>query len=273
MTARLRIGCSGWNYKSWRGRFYPADLPPAGWLRFYVAHFDTVETNATFYRLPARETFASWREQTPDGFVMAIKASRYLTHLKRLLDPAEPVARLFEHAAGLGARLGPVLYQLPASLHRDPDRLARLLEVLPAQLQLDDGTAVPIQHVFEFRHPSWYVDDTVVRLAEHGATLCLHDMAGSAIDAAGVGPFTYVRFHGAAGKYHGSYRDDVLAGWARRLAAEWRAGRDVYGYFNNDPDAVATRDARRLRDLILAAARCVDAGPVPVRRRSAGARR
>jgi uncharacterized protein YecE (DUF72 family) len=254
MPARLRIGCSGWNYKSWRGRFYPTDLPAAAWLRFYVAQFDTVETNATFYRLPARETFASWRDQTPDDFVMAIKASRYLTHLKRLRDPAEPVARLFDHAAGLGARLGPVLYQLPASLERDADRLAGLLAVLPAQLRLDDGTTVPLQHVFEFRHPSWYVSDTFAQLAAHGAALCLHDMAGSAIDAAGVGPFTYVRFHGAAGKYHGSYDDAVLALWAGRLAAEWRTGRDVYAYFNNDPEAVATHDARRLRDLTREAA-------------------
>jgi uncharacterized protein YecE (DUF72 family) len=254
MPARLRIGCSGWNYKSWRGRFYPTELPASAWLRHYVGQFDTVETNATFYRLPARETFASWRDQTPEGFVMAIKASRYLTHLKRLIDPEEPVARLFDRAAGLGTRLGPVLYQLPASMARDDDRLARLLAVLPAQLVVEDGGTVPLQHVFEFRHPSWYVDETFARLADHGATLCLHDMAGSAIDASGVGPFTYVRFHGAAGKYHGSYHDDVLAGWARRLAAEWRAGRDVYGYFNNDPDAVATHDARRLRDMTRAAA-------------------
>jgi uncharacterized protein YecE (DUF72 family) len=254
MAPRLRIGCSGWNYKSWRGRFYPTDLPAAAWLRFYVGRFDTVETNATFYRLPAPETFASWREQTPDGFVMAIKASRYLTHLKRLRDPDEPVARLFEHAAGLGSRLGPVLYQLPASLERDSDRLARLLDVLPERLRLDEGGSVPLQHVFEFRHPSWYVEDTFARLAERGATVCLHDMAGSAIDAAGVGPFTYVRFHGAAGKYHGSYGDDVLERWARRLAGEWRGGRDVYGYFNNDPEAVATHDARRLREMTRAAA-------------------
>jgi len=122
---RLRIGCSGWNYKHWSGRFYPAGLPASAWLAFYLAHFDTVETNATFYRLPAHATFASWQAQTPDGFVMAIKASRYLTHLKRLADPEEPIARLFERARGLGPRLGPVLYQLPARLERDLPRLER----------------------------------------------------------------------------------------------------------------------------------------------------
>jgi uncharacterized protein YecE (DUF72 family) len=253
-TPRLRIGCSGWNYKSWSGRFYPAGMPASEWLNFYLAHFDTVETNATFYRLPTREAFVRWREQTPDGFVMAIKASRYLTHLKRLLHPEEPVARLFEHAAGLGSRLGPILYQLPSSLTCEPERLARLLAVLPRQLETDDGLVGPLQHVFEFRHPSWYVTDTFALLQEHGAALCLHDMAGSAIDGPAVGPFTYVRFHGATGKYFGSYGDDVLAGWARRLAAEWRRGRDVYAFFNNDPDAVSTGDARRLRDLTRAAA-------------------
>jgi uncharacterized protein YecE (DUF72 family) len=253
MAARLCVGCSGWNYKSWSGRFYPPGLAPAEWLAYYLARFDTVETNATFYRLPARDTFARWREQTPDGFVMAIKASRYLTHLKRLLDPEEPVARLFEHAAGLGSRLGPVLYQLPASLTCDPSRLAGVLAVLPRYLDLEDGR-LPLQHVFEFRHPSWYVTDTFALLEEHGAALCLHDMAGSAVDGPTVGPFTYVRFHGAAGKYFGSYGDDVLAAWARRLAAEWRRGRDVYAYFNNDPDAVSTHDARRLREMTFAAA-------------------
>jgi uncharacterized protein YecE (DUF72 family) len=251
---KLRIGCSGWNYKSWSGRFYPADLPPSQWLAFYLQHFDTVETNATFYRLPARETFARWRDQTPADFVMAIKASRYLTHLKRLLDPEEPVARLFERAAGLGSRLGPVLYQLPGSMTCDVARLAPGLAVLPKRLDVDDGDPVPLQHVFEFRHPSWYVTDVFALLQEHGAALCLHDMAGSAIDEPTVGPFTYVRFHGAVGKYFGSYDDAALAGWARRLAADWRRGRDVYAYFNNDPEAISTGDARRLRQMTLAEA-------------------
>ena len=254
MTPRLCVGCSGWNYKSWHGRFYPLDLPPSEWLAFYLRHFDTVETNATFYRLPARETFAKWQEQTPDGFVMAIKASRYLTHLKRLRDPEEPVARLFDHAAGLGSRLGPVLYQLPASLAFDLARLEGVLAALPDRIPIAGGGTWPVQHVFEFRHPSWYVEATFRVLTERGATVCLHDMAGSAIDGPAVGPFSYVRFHGAAGKYVGSYRDDVLARWARRLAAEWRQGRDVYAYFNNDPDAVSTRDATRLRDMTFGAA-------------------
>ena len=247
-AACLRFGCSGWNYKSWRGRFYPEGLPPAEWLRFYLSVFDTVEINATFYRLPEAATFASWHDQTPPGFVMAVKASRYLTHLKRLIDPAAPLDRLFERARALGARLGPVLYQLPGRFHADLARLDGFLAALPRELPLDGGRTLRLQHALEFRDPSWYTDDVFARLDAHGVALCLHDMAGSAIDRAGVGPFTYVRFHGAAGKYHGSYDDGVLAAWAQRLAAEWRAGRDVYAYFNNDPDAVSTHDARRLRD-------------------------
>jgi uncharacterized protein YecE (DUF72 family) len=254
-TPQLRIGCSGWNYKSWSGRFYPAGLPASGWLAYYLRHFDTVETNATFYRLPARATFEGWRRQTPGGFVMAIKASRYLTHLKRLLDPEPPLARLFEAASGLGSRLGPVLYQLPPQLALDLPRLDGFLAALPATLASEGETrGRPIQHAIEFRHPSWYAPEVFARLRERGVALCLHDMAGSAIDGPDVGPFTYVRFHGAVGRYHGSYGEGLLRDWASRFAAAWRGGRDVYAYFNNDPDAIAPQDARRLQDLTLTAA-------------------
>jgi uncharacterized protein YecE (DUF72 family) len=266
-AARLRIGCSGWNYPSWRGRFYPQAMPASDWLRFYVSVFDTVETNATFYRLPEAETFASWRGQTPPGFVMAIKASRYLTHLKRLIDPEAPIARLFERAQALGPRLGPVLYQLPGRFRPDVGRLDRFLAALPRALPLADGGEQPLQHAIEFRDPSWYTDDVFARLDARGVALCLHDMGGSAIDRLGVGPFTYVRFHGAAGKYHGSYGDAALRSWAARLAAECQAGRDVYAYFNNDPDAIATRDARRLRDRAFA-----EAGMAPPQPALAGQR-
>jgi uncharacterized protein YecE (DUF72 family) len=179
--------------------------------------------------------------------VMAIKASRYLTHLKHLRDPDEPVRRLFEHAAPLGPRLGPVLYQLPARLKLDVPRLAAFLDVLPASLPGDAG-AHRLRHAIEFRDPSWYVDDVFARLAERGVALCRHDMPGSAIDEPAVGPFTYVRFHGATGRYQGSYDDRTLDAWAERLAGEHRAGRDVYAYFNNDVEATAPRNARTLRD-------------------------
>jgi uncharacterized protein YecE (DUF72 family) len=248
----LRIGCSGWNYASWKGTFYPAGLPPSRWLSFYVDRFDTVEANGTFYCLPAPQTFASWRDGTPRRFVMAVKASRYLTHLKRLRDPEEPLQRFFDHASALGARLGPVLYQLPGNFHRDLPRLERFLELLPPRVALEGTRPRAVQHVMEFRNPSWYVSDTYSMLSQRGVALCLHDKRGSEIEWAGENPFVYVRFHGTSGHYQGSYGAPALDRWAERLAGEWSAGRDVYAYFNNDPGAVATENALSLRARVCA---------------------
>jgi uncharacterized protein YecE (DUF72 family) len=231
------VGCSGWNYKSWRGPFYPERLPAREWLPYYAERFGTVEINNSFYRLPEKSVFAAWRQDVPSHFLFAVKASRYLTHMKRLRDPEEPVERLFTRAKGLGRKLGPVLYQLPATFHADVDRLRAFLDVLPRR----------VQHVFEFRHPSWYSAATFACLEEHGAALCLHDKRDSAIAEPLVGPFVYVRFHGTSGHYHGSYSARMLAEWARRLAAAAAEGRDVYAYFNNDPNAEAVRNAIELR--------------------------
>ena len=181
--------------------------------------------------------FASWRRQVRMPFVFAVKASRYLTHMKRLRDPDEPLARLFERASALGRALGPVLYQLPPGFECDVDRLARFLAALPASAQ----------HVFEFRHPSWYSDAIFQCLERHGAALCLHDMPGSTITGPQVGPFVYVRLHGASGRYHGSYTDDALQEWAQRIDAASRSVKDVYVYLNNDPEAMAVRNALTLR--------------------------
>lgn len=245
---QLRVGCSGWNYKSWKGRFYAPDLPLSRWLAHYASVFDTVEVNNTFYRLPEASTFAAWREETPARFLMAVKASRFLTHMKRLRNPEEPLDRLLSRAAALGPRLGPLLYQLPPNLHRDPERLESFLRALPATLP---GTRRRLRHVIEFRHPSWYVDDTRRMLERHGVAMCLHDKAGSAIaDDGAAGPCVYVRFHGTSGRYHGSYGDETLRSWASRLADEWRRGRDIFAYFNNDPDAVAAENALRLRGFL-----------------------
>jgi uncharacterized protein YecE (DUF72 family) len=242
MRPRLRVGCSGWNYKSWKGLFYPSALPASKWLPHYAARFDTVEINNTFYRLPEAPTFAAWRAQVPAGFVFAVKASRFLTHMKRLRDPREPIERLFSRAQTLGPSLGPVLYQLPGNFHIDLPLLEAFLRALPRG----------IQHVLEFRDRSWYVDETFECLERHGVALCLHDKEGSEISEPFVGPFVYVRFHGTSGRYHGSYSDPMLAAWATRLVGRWRSGCDVYAYFNNDPDAVATRNAETLKRLISA---------------------
>lgn len=244
-TPRPRVGCSGWNYKSWKGRFYPDGLPVSEWLRYYAGEFDTVEVNNTFYRLPESSTFAAWRRQTPAPFLMTVKASRFLTHMKRLRDPEEPLDRLFSRTEALGSRLGPVLYQLPGNFIRDLDRLDAFLARLP---RTRGGRRV--RHVMEFRHPSWYVDDTFQLLERRRVALCLHDKHGSQIAGPLVGPFVYVRFHGTSGRYHGSYSDASLDRWAGVLAEQYQDGRPAFAYFNNDPDAVATYNARTLRRMI-----------------------
>jgi uncharacterized protein YecE (DUF72 family) len=238
---RLHIGCSGWNYKSWRRRFYPEDVRQSAWLAYYARHFDTVEVNNTFYRLPEADTFASWRRQTPAAFIMAVKASRFLTHMKRLRDPEEPLERLFSRASALGSRLGPVLYQLPSNFTVNLERLERFFQALPRTWKRKR-----LQHVFEFRDPSWYVPECFQLLDRFGVTLCLHDKFGSEISEPFVGPLVYVRFHGTSGKYHGSYSAKQLNRWAHRLEEPLRRGREVFAYFNNDPDAVATANAHSL---------------------------
>jgi len=241
----LRVGCSGWNYKSWSGAFYPKGVPPRRWLEFYASTFDTVEINGTFYRLPERSTFAGWRAQTPRNFLFAVKASRFLTHMKRLREPKEPLARLFSRASALGRGLGPVLYQLPASFTIDLERLDAFARALPRSWK-----GKRIRHVMEFRHPSWYVTETHQLLNGRGVGLCLHDMKGSAIDRPLDGPFVYVRFHGTSGHYHGSYGRPALTRWAHRLAELVQDRRQVFAYFNNDPDASAVENARTLRSAI-----------------------
>jgi uncharacterized protein YecE (DUF72 family) len=208
----------------------------------YAAHFDTVELNNSFYHLPERSTFATWRRQVPSDFVVAVKASRFLTHMKKLRDPDEPLARLFSRAGALGRVLGPVLYQLPGNFRRDLPRLEAFLQALP---RTSGGRS--IRHVVEFRHPSWYLGETFQMLQERQIALCLHDKEGSRISEPLIGPFVYVRFHGTSGRYHGSYGSREIDGWARRLAEQAQEGRPVFAYFNNDPDAVAVRNAMSLR--------------------------
>ena len=240
MPARVRIGTSGWEYRHWRGRFYPTDLPKDRWLEHYVGEFDTVELNNSFYRLPAGDTFAAWRDRVPHGFAMAVKASRYLTHLKRLRDPGEPLERFWSRARRLDDHLGPVLYQLPPRWHRNPERLADFLARVPA----DHPQAI------EFRDPSWYHADIERLLQSARVALCLHDMAGSERDGRPIGPFVYQRFHGSSGRYAGEYSTQRLAAAADRIA-EWASrGLACWVYFNNDPDAHAIRDAIRLRDYV-----------------------
>ncbi len=235
-----RIGCSGWEYKHWRGDFYPTDLPKAQWFSHYASIFDTVEINNTFYRLPEERTFAIWAERAPMRFLYAVKASRFLTHMKKLKDPEEPLDRLFTRMRPLQRRLGPVLYQLPPGWKLDMGRLETFLHALP------EGA----RHVLEFRDPSWYAAGALELLGRFRVALCLHDMRGSATARERVGPFVYVRFHGAAGNYGGGYSTDRLEAWAEWLQVQRAAGTDVYAYFNNDIGGHAPRDAVTLRGLM-----------------------
>jgi uncharacterized protein YecE (DUF72 family) len=233
----FRVGCSGWQYKHWKGDFYPADLPQRAWLEYYARHFDTVEVNNSFYRLPPDGVFGTWRSRTPASFLFAVKASRFLTHMKKLKDPEEPVERLFSRAVELRSKLGPVLYQLPKQMSKNIERLAAFLEILPAR----------VKHVIEFREPSWYDQDVMQLLRRHNVALCIHDMGGSASPRTLTARFTYLRFHGATGRYNGAYPKDVLEDWAAWLVS---ANVPAFVYFNNDIGGHAPRDARMLVDLL-----------------------
>ena len=236
-SSRIRIGCSGWQYRHWAGVFYPRDVPRTQWLRYYSRHFDTVEVNNTFYRLPRKGMLTSWLPSVPSRFLFAVKASRFLTHMKKLIDPSEPLDLLFARTAELREHLGPVLYQLPPQLQKNMDRLGRFLELL----------APGMRHAIEFRHPSWYDEDVFAALRRAHVTICLHDMEGSASPRIPIGPFRYVRFHGTSAKYAGAYPREQLASWAKWLVHE---GKPAFVYFNNDIGGQAPTDAMALRELV-----------------------
>jgi uncharacterized protein YecE (DUF72 family) len=237
---QIRIGCSGWQYKHWRGIFYPEGLAQTRWFAFYAEHFDTVEINSSFYHLPKASTFAKWRDQAPRGFCYAIKANRFITQAKKLLDCEEPMERMLSATRHLGDRLGPMLYQLPPSLRLDLDRLERFLKLLPTD----------ITNIFEFRHKSWYVPETYELLDGHGAGFCVHDMGNSVTERIAVGRAAYIRFHGGAGKYWGRYSDDRLTSWADWIVSQARSGRSVWCYFNNDIMGHALDDAQTLKSMV-----------------------
>lgn len=242
---RCFIGTSGYVYKHWRGRFYPQALPAREWLPFYAQRFETVELNNPFYRLPAKAVFAAWRRTVPPEFVFAVKASRYLTHLKRLKQPSDPLRRLLTRAAALQATLGPVLFQLPARFHVDVDRLRRFLRALGRQRYVP-----ALRAVLEVRHASWLVPEVFDLLVRANVALCLQDWREAPVRAPVTADFVYVRRHGTTPRYSGSYRDAGLRADARAIRAWLGEGRDVYVYFNNDGNAYAVRNAERLAHFV-----------------------
>lgn len=240
MAAKLHIGTSGWHYKHWLGVFYPQNMPVSEMLPFYCRHFDTVEINNTFYQLPASKTVDAWRDNSPAGFHFAIKASRFITHMKKLKDPMPSTAKFFSGIERLGAKLGPILFQLPPRWKLDIERLSQFLDGLPNEHQ----------YVFEFRDDSWLVSKVFTLLSQHNAAFCIHDLSDMKLPLEITAEFTYLRFHGpGTAKYSGSYSQRDLQQWARRLD-NWRKGLSaIYVYFNNDVGGWAVRNATELKRL------------------------
>lgn len=242
----IKIGTSGWVYRHWVGRFYPSDLPEHDWLSYYAQRFSTVEINRSFYRLPTFEQFHAWAVQTasyPD-FLFAVKASRYITHLKKLSDPQEAITRLITSASGLSHQLGPFLYQLPPNWRANVQRLEQFIALLPHAQRA----------AFEFRDPSWFQRETfsslsqILNVAGCALVIAIGGSCPTPIDAPCIGPFRYLRFHHGA---HGiGLSDDELVFWAKRLNNDITEGRDVYTYFNNDAEAYAIHDALRFNELL-----------------------
>lgn len=233
-----RIGCSGWVYDDWRGRFYPAGEPRRRWLELYAQSFDTVEVNNTFYRLPTLEAVKGWVDQTPDRFSFTVKASRYLTHIRRLSDTADGIKRFYERIEPLqaGGRLGPVLWQLPESFHRDDQRLHGWLTALPGG-----------RHTIEFRHPSWFVEPVLRALREHDVALTIGDHPDRPFQPhVATASWRFVRLHFGARGRNGNYSQRELDTWARRIA-QWRRSAEVYAYFNNDWNGYAPANALGLK--------------------------
>jgi uncharacterized protein YecE (DUF72 family) len=242
MAKPVHVGCSGWVYPHWRERLYPKGLPQREWLPYYAERFDTVEINNTFYRLPKPSAVEGWVEQSPAGFIFAVKASRYLTHVKRLktLDPY--VERFFEPLEALTRteKFGPLLWQFPANFHRNDERLSNALQALPSG-----------RHAFEFRHESWFADDVYELLREHGAALVIGDESSRWVSTPHVrtADWTYIRLHHGSRGRHGNYSRAEIETWSRRIS-QWRRDTEVYIYFNNDWEGYALRNARLLKDLL-----------------------
>ena len=233
----VRVGCSGWQYDSWRGRLYPEGCAKRRWLEVYAENFDTVEVNSTFYRLARREAVTGWVSQTPPDFLFAVKASRYLTHVRRLQDIEEGIKRFYEPIEPLieADRLGPVLWQLPENFHRSDERLVGLLELLPPGL-----------HTIEFRHESWFVPGVMAMLRSRGVALTVGDHPSRPFQTyEATADWRFIRFHyGARGRV-GNYSATEIAGWAERIR-EWRRSEAIYVYYNNDWNSYAPANAKLL---------------------------
>jgi uncharacterized protein YecE (DUF72 family) len=240
VRARVRIGTSGWHYKHWRGRFYEEKLPAAKMLPAYLEHFDTVEINNSFYKLPEAETFHCWRESTPPGFCFAVKASRFITHMKKLKEPENALQNFLPRAEELKEKLGPILFQLPPQWTVNEERLEEFLQALPRRHQ----------YAFEFRERSWHREEIYGILRRHNAAFCVYELSGFRSPEPMTADFAYVRLHGPGGPYQGSYSPRALSEWAEKVERWGERLRDIYVYFDNDQVGYAARNALELKRMV-----------------------
>ncbi len=238
--AKIYIGTSGWHYGHWVGPFYPRSMKSGQFLPFYAERFCAAEINNTFYKLPDQESLTAWRNATPQDFVFACKASRFITHMKKLRDPRDTIRRFFQSIEALDPKAGPILFQLPPRWHFNPERLKAFLEALPKDYR----------YGFEFRDDSWFVPETYRMLSSHNAAFCIYELAGARSPVELTADLVYVRLHGPGSAYRGSYDDAALSGWLRQFS-QWRSnGRDVYCFFDNDEKGYAALNAQRMTELL-----------------------
>jgi len=241
-TPSIHIGTSGWHYMHWKGPFYPEELSPENFLQYYMGQFQTVEVNNTFYRLPDKKALAWWRDTVPDGFIFSVKASRYITHMKKLKDPNATLPPFFERITVLEGKQGPILFQLPPQWHFNFERFQIFLKALP------EG----FQYAFEFRDTSWFNQQTEEALVNKGAAFCIYDLEGKQSPHITTADFVYVRLHGPHGAYKGQYDIQTLSGWAGAFSAWNKTGKEIYCYFDNDEAGYAAQNALQLSSMLKA---------------------
>jgi uncharacterized protein YecE (DUF72 family) len=240
MKNNFYIGTSGWHYKHWAGTFYPAHVKSSGQFKYYLTFFSTVEINNSFYRLPTRKTFLSWKNSTPKHFIFSVKASRYITHMKKLKESKSSLHEFMDHALVLKEKLGPVLFQLPPGWKINTERLDLFLQSLPSWGK----------YVFEFRNPTWYHPDVFALLKKYNCAFCIYELDGHLTPIELTANFVYIRLHGPGGKYQGNYPDATLKQWSRRCK-NWLKTKDVFIYFDNDEAGYAAFNAIRLQELVI----------------------
>jgi len=239
MSGKIHIGTSGWSYKHWIGNFYPADMKAKDHFEHFKKFYTTVELNNPFYHLPPKQTFINWKNNVPDDFVYAVKASRYITHMKKLKDPAESIANFMANVIGLEEKLAVILFQLPPGWQLNLERLEEFFEKLPKGHR----------YTVEFRNHTWYHEQVYNLLRQYNIAFCIYELEGHMSPIEVTSNFVYVRLHGPGGKYQGSYSEEALQWWAGKCKEWSQQGKDVFVYFDNDQGGYAAFNGIRLREL------------------------